>query len=358
MKVFLQTPLSFLEKKGPIGFSIKFNKKHLPSPWSQDKDKYVKSISFEFGLVEDSISREVLYPSYFSVSAFNCQNIFGVCLKTGTGKDLQSEAILKSETNSTFVKGQFSMSYRPKDSTFVILAKSAKDNTMIEVHRAQLIEFKIPLWPVFAAYHSEVITVSITIQTNKIGFDRQTLHPKLFISYENKTISNKMLGGTYTSKSSGNPFIYTRPKKFEISNTFQTMIDIDFVGSNDGNTFFKIGLREYKNSKFEETKLLECTKCEVNYFLGFVRTTGFCLSDDSGMNRIVVGNHIGLLLHFNRNGRIELYVLNNFSGYSYYFFQFEPFHEISPEFYIEKVNAKDIVISSSENTRNKHMDYH
>lgn len=248
------------------------------------------------------------------------------------------------------------MSYRPKDSTFFILAKSAKDNTMIELHRAQIVEFGIPLWPVFAVYTSELITVSITIETNGIGFDRHTLHPNLFISDENKTISNKMLGGTDTSTSSRNPFVYTRPKKFEISNTIQTMIEIDFVDSNGGDTFFKIGVREYKHSRFQGTKLLECTKCEVNYFLGFVRKTGYCLSDDSGRNQIVVGDHIGLLLHINRNGRIELYVLHNLSGYSYYFFQFKPFQEISPEFYIEKVNARDIVISSSENTRNKH--YH
>lgn len=320
----------------------------------------------------------------FSVSAFTCPNSFGVCLKTDNGILLPGKAIFKSENNSLFYEGRFILAYRPSDFTVIIQAKCPKKNTAKELHRISFTKLISPFRPVFAAYNSDKITVSITIVTNQVGFDRNTLHPNLYISDDNKTMSNTKLNATHP----GNNL------KMYLSNEFlNTMISIDFDESNSGNSLFKIGMREKnyelrkyrnytsigfslmeeKNVIFKTTVILECTRCDVTYFFGFFRTVGYCLSDASNTNRIVVENHINLFIYYSKYGLAKLYILNRFSGYRYFNFHFnsnyisgvvigeslydglgaksyKPLKKIlrGPVIYIEKVSAKDIVVVSSE----------
>ncbi|CAC5379851.1 unnamed protein product [Mytilus coruscus] len=107
--VFANTSFVF-GKESSIEFLIRFQHIVLPE---QIENKFEEFKVFEFGLTEDSISRELLYQSRFSISAVNCQSIFGVCLKTGNGIDLKSEDIFKSKTSSSFAEGHFVISYRP-----------------------------------------------------------------------------------------------------------------------------------------------------------------------------------------------------------------------------------------------------
>ncbi|VDH90477.1 Hypothetical predicted protein [Mytilus galloprovincialis] len=367
-----------LEESSSIEFSIKFQLTALRSQNVQDNVEYTV---FEFGLTNDSISKEFLYPSVFSVSAFTCPNSFGVCLKTDNGILLRGKAIFKSETNSLFYEGRFILAYQHSDFTVIIQAKFPKKNTTKELHRISFTKLTTPFRPVFAAYNSEKITVLMTIVTNQVGFDRNTLHPNLYISDNNKTMSNTKLNAIH----SGNNL------KMHLSNEFlNTMISIDFVESNSGDTLLKIGMRERnfelnrdRNKKvgpvglrekedviFKTTEILELTKCNVTIFFGFYRTIGYCLSDKSNTNRIVVGDHINLFLYYNMYG-LKLYILDNFSGYRYFNFYFnsnympwvvmglpaglgaksyKPLKMIlrGPEMYIEKVSAQDIVVASRE----------
>ncbi|XP_071127413.1 uncharacterized protein [Mytilus edulis] len=355
-----------LEESSSIEFSIRFQPMALRSQNNvQDNAEYTV---FEFGLTNDSISKEFLYPSVFSVSAFNCPNSFGVCLKTDNGILLPGKAIFKSETNSLFYEGRFILAYQPSDFTVLIQAKFPKKNTTKELHSISFTKLISPFRPVFAAYNSDKITVSMTIVTNHVGFDRKTLHPNLYISDDNKTISNTKLNATHP----GNNL------KMYLSNEFlNTMISIDFDESNSGDTLLKIGMRERnfelsrdRNKKvslglrekeeviFKTTEILKLTKCNVTFFFGFYRTISYCLSDNSNANRIVVGDHIDLFLYYNMYGLDKLYILDNFSGYRYFNFHFNSNYMpwfvmglpagLGPDIYIEKVRAQDIVVASSE----------
>lgn len=187
-----------------------------------------------------------MHPVLFSVSAFPCHNRFSVCLITGSGVSIESKTIFKSETNSRYVEGRFILKYRPSEHTLFLLAKSPKGKTTIELHKVQSIKLKSPLWPVFAAYDFNEIAVSINIKTNEVGFDRYTLHQNLYISNDNKTMSNKNLSDTYQNNNCTTPLIFMRPMQIGNSNDFQTMLDIDFDDSNGGHVFFKIGIRGEK----------------------------------------------------------------------------------------------------------------
>ncbi|CAG2244917.1 TRIM46 [Mytilus edulis] len=138
----------------------------------QNEQKYDKLTVFEFGLREDSISSELLFPSFLSVTAFPCSNTFGVCLLSGNGILLANKDILERKPNSSIVEGQFSINYQPSDSLFSIRAKYPKSNTTTELHRAQVFDFRIPVWAVFAAYNSDKFNVSMTITTHEVGFNR------------------------------------------------------------------------------------------------------------------------------------------------------------------------------------------
>lgn len=368
-----------LEESSSIEFSIRFQPMALRSQNNvQDNAEYTV---FEFGLTNDSISKEFLYPSVFSVSAFTCPNSFGVCLKTDNGILLPVEAIFKSGTSSLLNEARFILQYRPSDFTVISQAIFPKKNTTMEMHRISFTKLISPFRPVFAAYNSDKITISMTIETNQVGFDRNTLHTSLYISDDNKTMSNTKLNTTHP----GNNL------KMHLSNEFlNTMISIDFDESNSGDSLFKIGMREknYELSKdrnytvgfslieekgviFRTTVILECTRCDVTYFFGFFRTVGYCLSDASNTNRIVVKNHIILFIYYSKYGLVSLYILDKFSGYRYFNFHFnsnymsgvvmglpaglgaksyKPLKKIlrGPVIYIEKVSAKDIVVVSSE----------
>ncbi|XP_052075885.1 uncharacterized protein LOC127713974 [Mytilus californianus] len=341
--VFANTSL-LTKKESSIEFSITFQQTFLQSP------NYVKFPIFELGFTNDSISTLFLHPILFSVSAFPCQKKFSVCLLTGSGVLIESKTIFKSETNSRYAEGRFILKYRPSEHTLFLLAKSPKVKSTIELHRVQSMNLRSPLWPVFAAYDFNEIAVSMNIKTNEVGFDRYTLHQNLYISHDNKTMSNKNLSGTYQITNFTTPIIWMRPRQIGISNDFHTMIDIDFDDSNGGHVFFKIGIRGGKDTIFNATLLLECMLCEVGYFLGLYRTIGYCLSVANGTKYIAVSHNMKLFLHYNQDGIIELYVPNYVWGYSYCLIQFEPFRKTIPEFYIEKVDAKDIAISSSRTT--------
>lgn len=318
---------------------------------SQNASKQVDLTLFEFGLLESSLSTNFLFPSFLAVSAFTCPNEFGVCLITGTGRLLESQDIFKSETNSPLVEGQFSIHYRPYDLTFSFAAKSVEGNfnTIIESHRPLVIKSQTSsMRPVFAAYNHEKANVSMTINTNEVAFDRHTLHQHLFISDDNKTISNKKLSDTFPSNNSRQRFIFTLPITFENLNIIQTMININFVESNSTHSFFKIGVGEDKHGKFKGTELLECIKCEVTYLFGFYHTTGYCLSSNNDSSPIVIGNQLSFFLHYKRNGIIEMYMHNYFFGYSYYVFKSEQFKKLTFSFYIERTNANNVFISSSD----------
>lgn len=73
----------------------------------------------------------------------------------------------------------------------------------------------------------------------------------------------------------------------------------------------------------------------------------FCLSD-TGKTTTIVGNQLSLFLHYYKNGIIETFIRDNLFGYRYCYFHFDPFNKVAPKFYIEKNNAKDIIISSSK----------
>lgn len=234
--VFANT--SFLsDQERSIEFSIKFQQISL-----QTKE-YDELPIFEFSLTNGSISTQLLFPSIFSVGGFSCQNKFGVCLSIGNRVLIESKDMFKSETNSHFAEGRFILSYIPSNSTLLFLSKFSKKKTTKELHRIHPLKFKGPLWPVFAAYTT--IAVSVTIKTNQVGFDRFTLYPSLYISDDNKTMSNKKLSGTYPSDSFGTPVMFTRPLNFQTSSTIQTKINIGFDDSNGGNVLFKFGVGKH-----------------------------------------------------------------------------------------------------------------
>lgn len=207
--------------------------------------------------------------------------------------------------------------------------------------------------PVFAAYTK--IDVSVTIKTNQVGFDRFTLYPSLYISVDNKTMSNKKLSGTYPSDSFGTPVMFTRPLNFQTSSTIQTKINIGFDDSNGGNVLFKFGVGKHEDGVFKGTTVLECSKCVFTYLFGLFPTDGYCLSFGTENNRIVVRNLLKLFLHFDRNGLIDVYIVNYYFGYTHRSFQFEPFQNLPPKLFVEKIDAKDIVISSTEKTNLMNM---
>ncbi|XP_071128235.1 uncharacterized protein [Mytilus edulis] len=337
--VFANT--SFLpEQESSIEFSIKFKQMSLKAK------EYDDLLIFEFGLTNDSISTKLLSPSIFAVSGFSCQNKFGVCLSIGNILLIESKDIFKSETNSYFAEGRFILNYQPSTLTLLFLAKFSQSKTTIELYRIQPFKLRGTLWPVFAAY--ETNSVSMTIKTNQVGFDRFTLYPNLYISDDNKTMSNKQLRGTYSSDSFATPVIFTRLKNFGTSGTIQTMLNIDFVDLNGGNTLYKFGIGKHEYGVFKETVLLECTKCVWTILFGLYPSSGYCLSVHSDTKQIMVGNHLSLFLHYHRNGSIEMYIVNYYFGYSHRIFQFEQFHNQPPKVYIEKIDAKDIVISSTK----------
>lgn len=109
------------------------------------------------------------------------------------------------------------------------------------------------------------------METNGVVFDRNTLHQDLYISDDNRTMSNAKLSDTFQSNSSRTPVIFTRPKKFVNSNAIQTKIDILFE-TNDGDIFFKIGIVQ------QVTPLLQCSKY-VETRDSVYRTTCSCLSN-------------------------------------------------------------------------------
>lgn len=314
----------------------------------QNTHRYDQVTVFEFGLTQDSISTEVLFPSIISVSAFTCPNLFGVCLVTGNSKFLRNEDIFSYEHNSSIFEGRFILYYRPSDFVLLILAKYPKTEAKIELDRIPNVIFTRPFWPVFSAYSPNRIATTITLKTNGFDLDRLTLHSHLFISDDNKTMSSTRLSVTRPSNIFESPFIYTLPKRIEISKTIQTMINVEFVESNSGDTLFKIGLKGSKGGIHKATSLLKCVKCEVKYLFGFYRTNGYCLSLDNDTHLTVVRNEFSFFLHYHTNGIIEFYILNKVSGYTYCFFQFDPFLYMTPEFYIEKVDAEDILISCNQ----------
>lgn len=337
-----------LENEMSIEFSIRFQKMCLQPQNSTKQDDLTV---FEFGLSEYSLSMKFLFPSFLAISAFTCPNEFGVCLITGTGMLIEGQDIFKSETNSPFVEGQFRIHYRPYDLMFSFAAKSVKGNfkTLTELHRPQVIKSQTrSMRPVFAAYNYDKVNVSMTINTNEVGFDRHTLHQHLYISDDNKTISNKKLSDTFSSNNSRKRFIFTLPKTLKNLNIIQTMINIDFVASNDAHSFFKIGVGENEHGKFVGTELSECIKCKVKYFFGFYHTTGYCLSINNDSSPIVIGNQLSFFLHYTRNGIIEMFIRNYFFGYSSYIFKSEQFNKHTFSFYVENNSANNVVISSSD----------
>ncbi|CAC5379845.1 TRIM71 [Mytilus coruscus] len=255
--------------------------------------------------------------------------------------------LFKSGTNSHFAEARFILNYQPSNFTLNFLSEHKTNKRKSDLHRFQHLELRSPLWPVFAAYTKTA--VSMIIKTNQVGFDRFTLHPNLYISDDDKKISNKRLSGTFPSDSFGFPVIFTRPKQFLTSSYIQTKINIDFAESNKGEILFKIGIGKQEDGAFKATPLFECTKCALTYVYGFYHTNGYCLSSTNDSNVIAVGSQISLFLHYDRNGIIEVYTLGYYFGYSYHIFQLEPFHNVHPRIYIEKYSAKDIVISTSEN---------
>ncbi|XP_071128236.1 uncharacterized protein [Mytilus edulis] len=337
--VFANTSF-FHQQESFVEFSIKFNQ------MSFKRKEFNELLIFEFGLTNDSISTHLLFPAYFSVSGVSCQNKFGVCLSIGNMVLIESKDIFKSETNSHFAEGHFILYYQPSDLSLLFLAKFPYTKTTIELHRIQPFKFKHPLWPVFATYTKHV--VFMTIKTNQVGFDGYTLYPSLYISEDNKTMSNKNFSGTYPSDYFKTPVIFTRPKNFGTSRTIQTKIIIDFEDSNSGNLLFKLGIGKHDGGVFKRTVLLECSKCVWKYLFGYLPTDGYCLS--FGSDKVMVGNPLSLFLHYDRAGFIEVSVVNYNFGYSRRVFHFGQFYNQPLKVYVEKVDAKDIVISSTKNS--------
>lgn len=122
---------------------------------------------------------------------------------------------------------------------------------------------------------------------------------------------------------------------------------IEFGESHGGDLLFKFGIGKHDDGVFKVSTLLECSKCWT-YLSGIYVTPGYCLSVGNDKHRIITGTKLTLFLHYHKNGTIEVYILNYYFGYSYRTFQFKPFQKQPPKVYIEKIHAKDIVISSTK----------
>ena len=179
-------PLSFA-----VGISIHVNN-HIPD----------NKLLFQIGICREDIidtsNTLGLHKEAWSVSAVGCQGKH-VCLQAANDDRVLSSTPLSDNSANTRLSAKLKFNSNLKSNTFVI--KMMPGSKIVgDFHD---VDFSLPLRPVFAVFNPHLANVSLSLvgDGSDIAFDLTTMHSRLYVSEDQRTIANvplssAFLGGT------------------------------------------------------------------------------------------------------------------------------------------------------------------
>lgn len=305
-----------------------------------------QNVVFEFGLTTaGAFDIKFLRPEMiFSFTVHTCLNKLGFCMVTGDGKIIDVTKVFASSKKSpTFTEGKFRFGFRPE--SFEVWLFDLRRNEVVYTF-THLFTSNI-VRPVFGAYGSEQFSTTFTI-LSKESFHRKSLHPSLYISTDNKVVSNRKTSITYKNDDTYYPYIFTKRNTFRLKEKriglsieyeVQKAIDMDIV--------LEMGFGIYKNGTFHPLMQLKLIPCYIYRFYLY-KERGYCLREQGITGSLIVAsNPIRLLIHYHSNGTFDIYIEGFLWNFTYLKFQFVDIN-VPPRFYVKRHEKTEIKIITDD----------
>ena len=149
-------------------------------------------------------------------------------------------------------------------------------------------------------------------------FDWKSLHSSLYISTDNKVISNrKKTFVTYKDFETYYSHIFTKRNTFSV-NDERVGLSIEYeIQEEDTDNVLEIGFGVYKNSSFQVSIMLNLILCFIRHYFFLVRNSYF-LKDQDTLKPLYIANSLTrLYIHYHSDGIFEIYFRGYFWNYGY-----------------------------------------